>query len=74
MIMFAFDMLVVLCIFFAAEPSIYLAKCKRENESTGESDVASEKRNRAAKLSYLFSILSAVAAAVVYFGFNTEIM
>lgn len=70
MIMFAFDMLVVLCIFFAAEPTIYLAKCRRENESGNNADIDTPKMNTAVKVSYLFSVLSAVAAAVVYFGFN----
>ena len=70
MIMFAFDMLVVLCIFFAAEPSIYLAKCRREKENGNDADIEAPKMNTAVKISYLLSVLSAVAAAVVYFGFN----
>ena len=70
MIMFAFDMLVVLCIFFAAEPTIYLAKCRREKENGNNADIDTPKMNAAVKVSYLFSVLSAVAAAVVYFGFN----
>ena len=70
MSMFAFDMLVVLCIFFAAEPTIYLAKCRRENENGNNVDIDAPKLNIAVKVSYLFSVLSAVAAAVVYFGFN----
>lgn len=70
MIMFAFDMLVVLCIFFAAEPTIYLAKCRRENENGNNVGIDTPKINTAVKVSYLFSVLSAVAAAVVYFGFN----
>ena len=42
MSMFAFDMLVVLCIFFAAEPTIYLAKCRRENENGNNVDIDTE--------------------------------
>ena len=74
MIMFAFDMLVVLCIFFAAEPSIYLAKCRRENENGSNADIDTHKMNTAVKVSYLFSVLSAIAAAALYFGFNAEML
>ena len=72
--MFAFDMLVVLCIFFAAEPSIYLAKCRREKENGNDTDNAETKPKTAVKVSYLFSVISAVTAAVVYYGFNAEML
>ena len=72
--MFAFDMLVVLCIFFAAEPSIYLAKCRREKENENDTDGGETKPKLAVKVSYLFSVLSAVAAAAVYYGFNAEML
>lgn len=72
--MFAFDMLVVLCIFFAAEPSIYLAKCRREKDEGNDADNAEAKSKTAIKISYLFSVISAVAAAVVYYGFNAEML
>lgn len=71
---FAFDMLVVLCIFFAAEPSIYLAKCRREKENDSIADSGEAKPKTAIKLSYLFSVISAVAAAAVYFCFNAEML
>lgn len=72
--MFAFDMLVVLCIFFAAEPSIYLAKCRREKENGNDPENGDAKPRTAVKLSYLFSVISAVAAAAVYYGFNAEML
>lgn len=74
MIMFAFDMLVVLCIFFAAEPSIYLAKCRREKENGNDAGSGEAKAKTAVKVSYLFSVVSAVAAAAVYYGFNAEML
>ena len=72
--MFAFDMLVVLCIFFAAEPSIYLAKCRREKDDGNDADNAEAKSKTAIKISSLFSVISAVAAAVAYYGFNAEML
>lgn len=72
--MFAFDMLVVLCIFFAAEPSIYLAKCRREKDDGNDTDNVEAKSKTAIKVSYLFSVISAVAAAIVYYGFNAEML
>lgn len=72
--MFAFDMLVVLCIFFAAEPSIYLAKCRREKDDGNDTDNVKAKSKTAIKVSYLFSVISAVAAAIVYYGFNAEML
>lgn len=72
--LFAFDMLVVLCIFFAAEPSIYLAKCRREKDDGNDADSADAKPKTAIKVSYLFSVVSAVAAAIVYYGFNAEML
>lgn len=72
--MFAFDMLVVLCIFFAAEPSIYLAKCRREKDDGNDTDNVETKSKTAIKVSYLFSVISAVAAAIVYYGFNAEML
>ena len=72
--MFAFDMLVVLCIFFAAEPSIYLAKCRREKDDGNDTDTVEAKSKTAIKVSYLFSVISAVAAAIVYYGFNAEML
>lgn len=67
--MFAFDMLVVLCLFFAAEPLIYLAKCRKERENGG-SEFENLRTNLAIRVSYLLSVASAVAAAIVYFGFS----
>ena len=72
--MFAFDMLVVLCIFFAAEPSIYLAKCRRGKDDGNDTDNVEAKSKTAIKVSYLFSVISAVAAAIVYYGFNAEML
>ena len=65
--LFAFDMLVVLCIFFAP-------KCRREKDDGNDTDNAEAKSKTAIKVSYLFSVISAVAAAVVYYGFNAEML
>lgn len=67
--MFAFDMLVVLCLFFAAEPLIYLAKCRKERENGGN-ELENPRTGLAIRVSYLLSAASAVAAAIVYFGFS----
>ena len=39
-----------------------------------QTDSADAKSKTAIKVSYLFSVVSAVAAAVVYYGFNAEML
>lgn len=74
---FVFDMLIVLGLLFAVEPTVYLAGKKSEENTDSAHYSLLEliySKNNAVKISYAVSAVLLIAAAAVSVCFNAEML